>query len=84
MMEKEVIEVPVGAIYQHYSGKKYKILGIGHHSENYERCVVYQGLYHCENFGAQPIWIRPLKMFLENVVIEGKEQPRFRRLTEHD
>jgi hypothetical protein len=74
--------VPVGAFFEHYSGKKYKILSVGRHSETLELCVVYQGLYDCPTFGPNPIWIRPLKMFLESVMINAVEQPRFRRLEE--
>ena len=76
-----IAEVPIGAIFEHYSGKKYKILGVGRHSETLGLCVIYQGLQDCKAFGANPVWIRPLAMFLENVVIEGKEQPRFRLLS---
>ncbi len=75
-----VARVPTGAIFEHYRGNRYKILGVGRHSETLGMCVVYQSLYNCEEFGDQPIWVRPLEMFLENVIIEGKEMPRFRRI----
>jgi hypothetical protein len=77
--EKEKIaKVPVGAIFQHYKNKKnYKILAVGRHTEDMGLYVVYQGLYDCEEFGPNPIWIRPLGMFLETVEYEGKETPRF-------
>jgi hypothetical protein len=39
-----------------------------------EWMVVYECLYENE---AAKIWVRPLTMFLENVVIEGKSVPRF-------
>jgi hypothetical protein len=79
-MEKELLKkVPVGSTFMHYKGKKYKILSIGRHSENEKLHVVYQGLYTCETYGENPIWIRPLEMFLETVVINGKTIPRFSR-----
>jgi len=43
------------------------------HSETLEELVVYQALY-----GGKGIWVRPLKIFLETVTIDGKEMPRFR------
>ena len=46
---------------------------MGRHSESLEELVVYQGLY-----GDNPIWVRPLDMFLEKVVINGKKVPRFK------
>lgn len=74
-------KVPVGAIFEHYKGKKYKILGTGRHSETLGLCVIYQALYNTSDFGDHSVWIRPLEMFLETVLIDGKEKPRFRLIT---
>jgi hypothetical protein len=61
--------------YQHYKGKHYEVIGIAKHSETLEEMVIYKALYQNEMGN---VWIRPLKMFLENVVVEGKEIPRFK------
>lgn len=74
-MNKE--KIPIGAIFRHYNGKKYRVLMIGNHSEDLKPHVVYQGLYDCDQFGNCPIWIRPLDMFLETVEVNGKKVPRF-------
>ena len=74
---QKITQVPTGAVFEHYSGKRYKILGVGRHSETLGLCVIYQSLYDCPTFGADAVWIRPLDMFLETVTINGKEQPRF-------
>lgn len=72
-------EIVVGKIYEHYSGKQYKVIAIAHDSEDPSMLrVIYQGLYDCPTFGPNPIWDRPYTMFAENVVIAGKEQPRFK------
>ncbi|MCL4208062.1 DUF1653 domain-containing protein [Patescibacteria group bacterium] len=63
--------------YQHYKGNKYLVLGVAKHSETLEDLVVYISLY--ENDLAS-MWVRPLKMFTENVVVDGKSVPRFRKL----
>lgn len=81
--EEKLSKVPIGAIFRHYKGKEYRILNIGRHSEDLGLCVVYQGLYECERFGPHPIWIRPLDMFLEEVVIDGKQIPRFTLIHEN-
>ena len=81
-MDKATNEVPVGAIFEHYSGKRYKILGVARHSETLGLCVIYQGLYECPTFGSQPTWVRPLEMFLETVPINGEPCPRFRFISE--
>ncbi len=65
-----------GEIYEHYKGKKYQILAVGRNSETLEECVVYQALY-----GEHDVWVRPLSMFLETIVFNGIEQPRFKNLS---
>jgi hypothetical protein len=60
--------------YRHYKGMDYEVIGIGRHSETEEALVIYRQMY-----GDNAIWVRPLAMFAENVVIEGIEQPRFAR-----
>jgi len=76
--EELVAKVPTGALFEHYKGKKYKILGIGRHSETLELCVVYQALYNSLEFGDHTVWVRPLAMFLETVLVQEKEVFRFR------
>ena len=61
--------------YQHYKGKFYKVIGVAKHSETLEELVVYEALY--ENPDGK-LWVRPLKMFLEKVEINGKKVPRFK------
>lgn len=58
--------------YRHYKGKEYEILGIAKHSETLEEFVIYKALY-----GNGEFWIRPIKMFLEDVEVDGKKMPRF-------
>lgn len=62
----------VNGVYEHYKGLRYKIVGVARHSETLEELVVYQALY-----GKSELWVRPLSMFLENIVINGQSQPRF-------
>jgi hypothetical protein len=64
-------EVLIGK-YQHYKGNFYEVIGVARHSETEEELVVYRALY-----GEQGLWVRPKKMFFENVSIEGKLVPRF-------
>lgn len=70
-------EIIIGGIYEHYKGKRYRVLHIARHSETLEEMVVYQGLYTSDEFGDQPIWVRPRGMFQEMVMVEGEERPRF-------
>ncbi|MBM3201690.1 MAG: DUF1653 domain-containing protein [Chlamydiae bacterium] len=67
--------IEIHAIYEHYKGMRYKVLGIARHSETLEELIVYQALY-----GAFDLWVRPLGMFLENVTIEGKLIARFKKI----
>lgn len=61
--------------YQHYKGLCYKVLAIARHSETLEEMVIYQALY-----GEGAIWARPIFLFLGDVTVDGKSQPRFRLL----
>lgn len=64
--------------YEHYKGKQYEVIGVARHSETLEELVVYCPLYDSNEFGKNALWVRPLKMFLEEVKIEGKKIPRFK------
>jgi hypothetical protein len=59
--------------YKHYKGNEYEVIGIAKHSETLEELVVYRALY-----GKKQIWVRPVKMFLEKVGVNGKNVPRFK------
>lgn len=67
-------------IYQHYKGNKYIALGVAKHSETLEELVVYITLYDNEQ---SKIWVRPLKMFVEDVEIAGQKVPRFMFLSSY-
>jgi hypothetical protein len=60
-------------IYEHYSKKRYNLLGVVVHSETLEEMVLYQARY-----GKRLKWVRPLKMFFEKVEIDNKKIPRFK------
>ena len=62
--------------YRHYKGNLYEVIDIARHSENLEEMVIYKALYG--DFG---LWVRPLKMFLEDVEIDGKIQKRFQLIS---
>lgn len=65
------MNIPQG-IYRHYKGSLYQVLHTAQHSETEELLVVYRCLY-----GEYGVWVRPLSMFSEIVMIDGKELPRF-------
>jgi hypothetical protein len=61
--------------YRHYKGHEYEVLGVARHSETEEEYVVYQALY-----GDRGLWVRPMAMFLETVIVDGRLCPRFQFL----
>lgn len=67
-------------IYHHYKSKDklYKVIGVAKHTETMKDMVVYQALYDIPELGGEGVmFVRPLKMFLENVIVGGKKVPRF-------
>jgi len=63
-------------IYRHYKGNLYEVLDIAIHSESLEKMVLYKPLYESNEF-PDAMWVRPLSMFLETVIVNGVEVPRF-------
>lgn len=61
--------------YKHFKGGEYKVIGVAKHSETLEDFVVYKALY-----GNKDLWIRPLKIFLETTIVNGKKIKRFRKI----
>ena len=59
-------------IYKHYKGSLYEVFTTAQHSETEEWMVVYKALY-----GEEGMWVRPYDMFIEKVIIDGKEVERF-------
>lgn len=78
MSEIKITELPASISslkpgrYRHYKGNDYHVYGTATHSETSETLVVYRPLY-----GEGALWVRPLAMFTETVVREGKSLPRF-------
>lgn len=64
----------LGAIYEHYKGTKVKVLFEAIESETKEHLVIYM---HLED---GMIWARPKHMFLENIVLDGRETERFKKI----
>lgn len=64
----------IGGVYKHYKGTKVKVLFEAIDSETKEHLVIYM---HLED---GMIWARPKHMFLENIVLDGKEIERFQKI----
>ena len=55
--------------YRHFKNEKlYEVIGYAIHSETREEMIIYKALYHCDEFGIDPLWVRPKEMFFENVI----------------
>lgn len=58
--------------YRHFKGNEYEVICLAKDSENLNDLVVYKALY-----GDGQVWVRPLKMFLEQVEVNGEKVDRF-------
>ncbi len=67
--------LPSPGLYRHYKGPLYTVIDCARHSETEEWFVVYRTEY-----GERGLWIRPLAMFTEEVLCEGRKVPRFAKV----
>lgn len=67
-------DTPLGR-YRHYKGGEYEVIGVARHSETLEALVIYKPLYN-----ATGLWVRPHAMFFAELEVDGRMQPRFRKL----
>ncbi|MDQ6992782.1 MAG: DUF1653 domain-containing protein [Mariprofundus sp.] len=63
--------------YRHFKGGEYEVISTAQHSESSETVVVYRPLY-----GEKKLWVRPIEMFYDMKLLNGKEVPRFEFLEE--
>lgn len=63
----------VGRTFVHFKGGRYRLEGYAKDSETLEILVVYRALY-----GEGGLWVRPAKMFFEQVEKPGYSGPRFK------
>jgi len=61
--------------YRHYKGRDYQVVGTARHTETEEDVVLYYPLYGEQS--ERRYWVRPLAMFTEQVIVEGKTRARF-------
>ena len=59
--------------YKHFKGMEGGVIGVAKHSETLEELAVYR--HNGE------LWARPVKMFEEEVEINGRKVPRFEFIT---
>ena len=68
-------------IYQHFKGHKYRVIGVARHSETLEEFVTYKHI-DGKRKDESHYWVRPIRMFLEDVEVDGVKVPRFKYLGE--
>ncbi|MFP4208167.1 MAG: DUF1653 domain-containing protein [Wenzhouxiangella sp.] len=61
--------------YRHFKGAEYEVIDLARHSETEEWMVVYRPLY-----GERALWVRPLALFADHKMIDGKPVARFERI----
>ena len=78
LVQKMLMEYSVKEerFFRHFKGGMYKYIHSAYDSETQERMVVYQALY-----GEEAYWVRPEKMFFEQITRDGRT---FNRFTEID
>ncbi len=70
-------KIVIGGHYKHFKGGDYVVLNVAKDHETCEEQAVYMQIYD-----KPTVWVRPLKMFLEDVDDHGNVKPRFEYLPE--
>lgn len=60
--------------YKHFKGSVVLVIDEAIHTETGEQLIVYR--HENKNI----VYVRPKRMFLENVIVDGKEVPRFTKI----
>ena len=70
-----------GGNYIHFKGGLYVVVGVARNTETSEYFVLYKPMWsgNYEDIH-RSYWIRPFHSFLENVELNGKKVPRFRKI----
>ncbi|MCX6723641.1 MAG: DUF1653 domain-containing protein [Candidatus Staskawiczbacteria bacterium] len=63
--------------YKHFKGDLVEVIGTALHSETLEEFVVYKHITG-KRAGEPHYWVRPVKMFFEEVEVNGQKLPRFK------
>ena len=62
--------------YRHFKGGEYQVVGTARHSESLEVMVIYKPLFELKKDELET-WVRPIEMFFDTKVYEGKTVQRF-------
>lgn len=68
-------------IYLHFKGTHYEALGLATHSETLEPLVIYRTV---DEDADQRVWARPLSMWNETFIRDGRLIQRFTLVEEYD
>lgn len=67
--------------YKHFKGDEVEVFGVALHSETMEEFVLYKHITG-NKAGEENYWVRPIKMFVEEVEKDGKKYSRFEYIEE--
>lgn len=68
-------QITVGGKYRHYKNKDYTVLELATNEADNELYVVYRAEY-----GARLLFLRPVRVWLETVEVNGQLTPRFKKI----
>jgi hypothetical protein len=69
-----VRDIKVGAVYRHYKGSVFLVVGLCRIESNLKTGVLYKAVHHNAD---DVTWMMPLENFKQNVLESGRLVPRF-------
>ncbi len=84
------MKIPENGFYYHYKhdGAKgfndhaYEVTGLAKHSEDSTLLVNYLPLYENNELAPAQQWTRPIELFFDEVIVDGKPLPHFVKITD--
>ena len=64
-------------LYKHFKGNIYEVIALAKDHETLDLLVIYKATYQPEGVN---LWVRPLTMFMEDVLIGGVKTKRFTKI----
>ena len=84
------MQIPEKDFYYHYKHDElkgfnhhaYEVVGLVRHSEDESLLIIHLPSYENESLAPAQYWTRPIELFFDEVIVNGKALPHFTKITD--